>query len=165
MTNALYQSAHIACNVFATLACYDGVNVLKKVETMSEYKQYDIQMIDFIGHGIWDWNIATNEIFFSPQWKKMLGYQPDEINDTIDAWSSRVHPDDFTQCLNELAALFSGKIEHYRCEHRMLCKNGHYKWILAQGGVIARNEEDSPLRVVGTHTDIDDLRRALEAQN
>ena len=76
-----------------------------------------------------------------------------------------MHPDDFTQCLNELAALFSGKIVHYRCEHRLLCKDGHYKWILAQGGVIARNEEGSPLRVVGTHTDIDDLKRALEAQN
>ena len=164
MTNALYRLRDIAYNVFATLACYDGINVSKKVETMKEYETYDSNVLDFIGHGVWDWNIATNEIFFSPQWKKMLGYRPEEINNTIEAWSSRVHPDDFTQCLNELAALFSGKNEHYRCEHRMRCKDGRYKWILAQGGVITRNEEGSPMRVIGSHTDIDDLRSALEAK-
>ena len=76
MTNALYPLGHIVCNVFATLACYDGINVLKKVETMSEYKQYDIQMIDFIGHGIWDWNIATNEIFSLPNGKKCSDTSP-----------------------------------------------------------------------------------------
>jgi len=127
---------------------------------MKECEQ--IYALDFAGHGVWDWNAQTNEVFFSNQWKAMLGYAPEDIDNNVGEWSSRVHPDDFNQCLNELAALFSGQIERYRNEHRMLCKDGSYKWILDQGSIIERNAKGAPLRVLGTHTDIDDLRCALE---
>jgi len=131
---------------------------------MLENEQRYIDAMNFAGHGVWDWNATTNEVYFSNQWKKMLGYEPDEIGNRIEEWSTRVHPDDFTQCLNELAALFSGQIEHYRNEHRMLCKDGTYKWILDQGGIMERNAQGVPLRIIGTHTDIDELRIALESR-
>lgn len=128
---------------------------------MNELERNYINALDFAGHGVWDWNATTNEVFFSDQWKKMLGYAPHEISNHVEEWSSRVHPDDFNQCLNELAALFSGQIERYRNEHRMLCKNGTYKWILDLGGILERDERGIPSRILGTHTDIDDLRLAL----
>lgn len=131
---------------------------------MLESEQRYSDAMNFAGHGVWDWNATTNEVYFSDQWKKMLGYEPDEIGNRIEEWSTRVHPDDFTQCLNELAALFSGQIEHYRNEHRMLCKDGTYKWILDQGGIMERNAQGVPLRIIGTHTDIDELRIALESR-
>lgn len=133
-----------------------------KGKLMEELEQRYINMLNIAGHGVWDWNAVTNEVFFSTQWKKMLGYEPDEIHNNVEEWSSRVHPDDFNQCINELAALFSGQIEHYRNEHRILCKDGTYRWILDQGSVVEKNAKGAPVRVVGTHTDIDDLRRALE---
>lgn len=129
---------------------------------MKECEQVYIDALDFVGHGVWDWNALTNEVFFSKQWKAMLGYNPEDIENNVEEWSSRVHPDDFNQCLNELAALFSGQMEKYRNEHRMLCKNGNYKWILDQGSIIERNDKGAPTRIFGTHTDIDDLKRALE---
>lgn len=129
---------------------------------MKECEQAYINALDFAGHGVWDWNALTNEVFFSKQWKVMLGYAPEDIDNNVEEWSSRVHPDDFNQCLNELASLFSGQIERYKNEHRMLCKDGTYKWILDQGSIIERNAKGAPLRILGTHTDIDDLRCALE---
>ena len=128
---------------------------------MQESQKPFINALDLMGDGIWDWNALSNEVFFSNEWKKMLGYRADEIANRVEKWSSRVHPDDFNQCINELAALFSGQIEHYRNEHRMLCKDGSYKWILDQGTILERNAKGLPLRIVGTHTDIDDLRRAI----
>jgi len=129
---------------------------------MNELEKTYINSLSFAGHGVWDWNAITNEVFFSHQWKAMLGYEPEDIINNVEEWSSRVHPDDFNQCINELAALFSGQIERYRNEHRMLCKDGSYKWILDQGSIVERNAKGVPLRILGTHTDIDDLRRALE---
>lgn len=128
---------------------------------MQSLEKKCMEAIACAGHGVWDWNAITNEVFFSDQWKRMLGYEPDEVSNTVEEWSSRVHPDDFNQCLNELAALFSGQLHKYRNEHRMLCKDGTYKWILDQGGVIERNDKGLPTRIIGTHTDIQDLRNAL----
>ena len=78
---------------------------------MKECEQICINALDLAGHGVWDWNALTNEVFFSKQWKAMLGYEPEDIQNNVEEWSSRVHPDDFNQCLNELAALFGGQVE------------------------------------------------------
>jgi PAS domain S-box-containing protein len=134
---------------------------LKGMEMHEGDKNY-MNMMEKTGHGVWDWNAITNEVFFSNEWKRMLGYEADDISNSVEEWSSRVHPNDFTQCLNELAALFSGEVEHYRNEHRMLCKDGSYKWILDQAGIIERNAKGAPTRIIGTHTDIDELRKNLE---
>ena len=130
---------------------------------MLENDKAYINMLEHAGHGVWDWNAITNEVFFSNEWKRMLGYESDDISNTVEEWSSRVHPDDFPQCINELAALFSGQVRHYRNEHRMLCKDGSYKGILDQGGIIERNAKGAPIRLIGTHTDIDELRKQLDA--
>jgi PAS domain S-box-containing protein len=115
------------------------------------------------GDGIWDWNFPTNKVYYSEQWKKMLGYESHEVGDSLEDWSSRVHPDDLERSLSSLSKYFSGQIPVYENELRMLCKDGTYKWILDRGMVTEWTEDKKPLRVIGTHTDIS-TRKAYEAQ-
>ncbi|MGE4295591.1 MAG: PAS domain S-box protein [Campylobacterales bacterium] len=112
------------------------------------------------GDGIWDWNAQTNRVFFSRRWKEMLGYGDEEIGDTLEEWSSRVHPEDIDRCNADLKRHFEGKTDVYINEHRMRRKDGSYLWILDRGMVIERDAEGKPLRVIGTHTDIDAQKRS-----
>lgn len=114
------------------------------------------------GDGVWDWNADTNKVYFSSNWKKMLGYSDYEISDSLDEWSSRVHPDDKEKCLSDLQKYFDGETSLYVNEHRMLCKDGSYKWILDRGKIVERKSDGKPLRVIGTHTDIDYQKKIIE---
>lgn len=113
------------------------------------------------GDGVWDWNVQTNEVFFSKHWKQMLGYDPDEIENRLEEWEKRVHPDDLELCYESIRRHLSGEFEVYVNEHRLLCKDGTYKWILDRGKVFERSESGEPIRLIGTHTDITQ-RKILE---
>jgi PAS domain S-box-containing protein len=110
------------------------------------------------GDGVWDWNISENKVYYSKQWKTMLGYQENEISDTLEVWKQLVHPEDLSSCLAELESHFRKEKEVYTTEHRVLCKDGFYKWILDRGKVIEWDEEGKPVRAIGTHTDITHLK-------
>ena len=124
------------------------------------------------GDGVWDWNAETDKVFFSRQWKEMLGYTEDDVGDTLDEWESRIHPEDRENCFADIEAHLSRKTPYYRNEHRARCKNGEYKWILDRGKVIEWSQEGKPLRVIGTHADISErkknesrLRKAIEEKD
>ncbi|MEH1766437.1 MAG: PAS domain S-box protein [Nostoc sp.] len=112
------------------------------------------------GDGIWDWNAQTNKVFFSRRWKEMLGFADDEIGNDLSEWDKRVHPEDKARVYIEIEKHFRGEVPQYVTEHRLLCKDGTYKWILDRGLVMKRNEDGSPLRILGTHTDISDRKRS-----
>ncbi|XDD47151.1 PAS domain-containing protein [Leptospira sp. WS39.C2] len=113
------------------------------------------------GDGIWDWNAESDQVYFSKQWKAMLGYSESEIGSDISEWEKRVHPEDLNPCLQALEKHYRGETNVYVSEHRMLCKDGSYKWILDRGKVIEWTSDKKPLRVMGTHTDITE-RKILE---
>lgn len=115
------------------------------------------------GDGVWDWDARTDLVFFSSRWKSMLGFSDDEVGDTLAEWESRVHPEDKEAAYADLARHFSGETPVYQNEHRLLCKDGSYKWILDRGKVIERSETGEPLRIIGTHSDITD-RKGYEAE-
>ena len=117
--------------------------------------------VDGSGDGLWDWNIKTNEVYFSKRWKEMLGFKEEEIQNNLKEWEKRVHPDDIVQVLKDINNHLEGKTSTYKNEHRVLCKNGKYKWILDRGIIVQKNEEGKPLRIIGTHSDIDE-RKLLE---
>ena len=117
------------------------------------------------GDGVWDWNIQTNEVFLSPQWKAMLGYADDEIDNSLEAWKTRIHPDDLAHALNAIELHLQGKNKAYFNEHRMRCKDGGYKWILDRGMVIERTQYGKPLRIIGTHADITATKRIQLLEN
>jgi PAS domain S-box-containing protein len=112
--------------------------------------------------GIWDWNVRTNEVFFSPRWKEMLGYREDEISNHLDEWSKRVHPDDIDGVMQVIQDHFAKKTPFYTSEHRVQCKDGTYKWILDRGQALW-DEEGKAIRMAGSHTDVSD-RRHTEAE-
>jgi PAS domain S-box-containing protein len=109
--------------------------------------------------GIWDWNVKTNEVFFSARWKEMLGYEEPEIANHIDEWAKRVYPDDLDWVVQVIQEHFAKKTPFYITEHRVLCKDGTYKWILDRGQALW-DEEGNVLRMVGSHTDISDRKQA-----
>ncbi|MBF0168469.1 MAG: GAF domain-containing protein [Alphaproteobacteria bacterium] len=127
-----------------------------------------ILALEAAGHGVWDYNVASKKVFYSHQWKAMLGHAPHEIGDDYSDWSVRVHPNDRDLCFNQLDRLERNQASSLRVEYRLRCKDGSYKWILAQGTVFSRDSEGRALRILGTNTDITETRnreRALaEAQ-
>lgn len=124
------------------------------------------------GDGVWDWDAVTGEVFFSRQWKAMLGYSETEISSHVREWETRIHPEDREACFAQLEKLKKGEIPLYKSEHRVLCKDGTYKWILDRGQVLSWTAEGEPLRIIGTHEDIserkqneDALRDAVKAKD
>ncbi|HSW62611.1 MAG TPA: PAS domain-containing protein [Dissulfurispiraceae bacterium] len=111
------------------------------------------------GDGVWDWNVKTNEVYFSRQWEKMLGYEEHEIGCTLAEWDSRVHPEDRDAAYAKIEKHSSGQAPVYIGEHRLLCKDGSYKWILDRGKIVSRDEDGKPLRFIGTHTDITERKK------
>ncbi len=118
--------------------------------------------LDAAGHGVWDWNPVTGHVFFSAHWKSMLGYEIGEVADQLDEWRLRVHPDDLAAAEARLNEHLRGETPVYRSEHRLRCKDGRWKWILDQGMAVERLADGRALRVIGTHTDISDLRAASD---
>lgn len=117
--------------------------------------------IEGAGDGVWDWNMATDEMTYSRRWKQMLGYAEAEIGAGFDEWRKRVHPDDFAAVNADIMRHLEGGAPVYVNEHRLRCKDGSYKWVLARGMVTGRDERGTPLRIVGTHTDLTE-RKAME---
>lgn len=114
------------------------------------------------GIGVWDWNIETDRVFFSPQWIAMLGYDPHDIGDSLEEWRSRLHPDDRSSCLFKLERHLLAETPIYHDQHRILQKDGSYKWVLDRGKVMDRGEDGRPLRFICTQSDITLRRRARE---
>jgi PAS domain S-box-containing protein len=115
------------------------------------------------GDGVWDWDLQSNETTYSARWKEMLGYDENDILPNFREWLNRTHPDDRARVDEAAQACLNGEAELYVVEYRLRCKDGSYKWILARGMVVSRDEDGKPLRMIGTHTDISVRKRAEEA--
>jgi PAS domain S-box-containing protein len=103
--------------------------------------------------GLWDWKLTTGEVFYSPRWKAMLGYEEGEIKATLEEWFGRVHPEDRGAVEAELDAHLEGRRPHFEVEHQMAHRDGSYRWMLARG-IAVRDAEGSALRMAGTQTDV-----------
>ena len=114
------------------------------------------------GDGVWDWNPQTNKVYYSKQWKLILGYEDHEIENKMEEWDKRVHPDDKDMINKALNHYLTGDVPAYAVEHRLLCKDGTYKWILDRGKIMVRDQDGKPLRFIGTHTDISERKEAQE---
>ncbi len=111
------------------------------------------------GDGVWDWDLTTDEMFFSPRWKSMLGYGADEIGHTLDEWLRRVHPEDRARTDNDVRRHLQGEAAQYVNEHRVLCRDGTWKWVLDRGMVVERHADGRPRRMIGTYADLTERRQ------
>jgi len=111
--------------------------------------------------GLWDWDLRTGEVHFSARWMRLLGFGEDEIGKGSEEWFNRVHPEDVNQVKVEMKAHLDGLSSHFENEHRMLHKDGDYRWILSRG-VAVRDEAGKAYRMAGSQTDISARKRAEE---
>ncbi|MFC1541104.1 PAS domain S-box protein [Candidatus Latescibacterota bacterium] len=123
-------------------------------EKLKESEKRWLFALEGSNNGVWDWNIQTDEVFFSVQWKAMLGFEDDEISGSLEEWDKRVHPDDKDQVYKDIQKHMDGETQIYENEHRILCKNGKYIWIHDRGKIMEWTPDGKPLRMVGTQTDI-----------
>ena len=111
--------------------------------------------------GVWDWDLKRKTIYFSPQWKEMIGYSDEEFENSVDTLLRNLYENDKERVITEIKKHLNGETEQYLCEYRLKTKSGNYKWILTRGKITEYSPEGVPLRIIGTHTDIS-TRRALE---
>ena len=103
--------------------------------------------------GLWDWDLRTEQIYYSPRWKAMLGHAEDEVGTAPEEWLGRVHPDDLPRVRADLAAHRQGLTPHFQNEHRMLHKDKTYHWMLSRG-LAVRDASGKGWRMAGSQTDI-----------
>jgi diguanylate cyclase (GGDEF)-like protein/PAS domain S-box-containing protein len=103
--------------------------------------------------GLWDWNLSANVVHFSPRWKAMLGYEEGEMGDRPEEWFDRIHDADRERVKEEIAAHQKGLTPHFESEHRVLHKEGGFRWMLSRG-VAVHDASGNVLRMAGSQTDI-----------
>lgn len=129
-------------------------------ELRESRERYALAMLG-ANDGLWDWNMRTNEVYYSSRWRSMLGYGEDEIGDSPDEWFSRIHPDDLEQVKILVHAHSEGVTPHFEAEHQIQHKDGTYRWVLTRG-IAVRDESGKPYRMAGSQTDVTDRRRAQD---
>ncbi|MCB1646619.1 MAG: response regulator [Pseudomonadales bacterium] len=107
--------------------------------------------------GLWDWDLTTDNVYYSPRWCEMLGYRQDELGTTLETWGNLVHPDDETRALKMVDDYVQGTIDSFEIEFRMRHKDGH--WVDLLSRAFLHRKDDTPVRLVGTHVDISEHKR------
>ncbi len=114
------------------------------------------------GQGVWDCDVAAQQVYFSTAWKSLLGYADEDVGHTVRDWTVRIHPDDWPQVNQAWTDCLAGRSDELECVYRLRCKDGSYRWSLGKGRVIERNLQGQALRIVGTNTDVSEERRLRE---
>ncbi len=135
----------------------------KRAETaLRESEERFMLAVRGANDGLWDWDLRTDRIYFSPRWKAILGYEENDIGEEPGEWFSRVHPDDIERINIDITSHIGGITPFFANEHRLRHKDGAYRWVLARG-LAVRDAGRKAHRMAGSLTDITD-RKAAEEQ-
>ncbi|MDT8307273.1 MAG: PAS domain-containing protein [Anaerolineae bacterium] len=140
----------------------DATERERTIEAMREREERLDLVMRGTNDGIWDWNLKTDSVYFSPRWKSMLGYGEEEIAAHSSSWRELVHPEELERVLGILEAHLRGDTPVYEVEHRVRHRDGSYRWILARGTAV-RDQAGRATRIVGSHTDITERKEATAA--
>ena len=134
---------------------------LRQIDHEQQRMKFALQAAE---DGIWDWNGATDEVYYSPRYIAMVGCTEEEFPPTLDSWASRVHPDDYESTVAMQLKIVSSPAygDSFECTYRFLHNDGSWKWILGKGVVTSRDEEGKARRITGVHIDIGELQAAKE---
>jgi len=118
--------------------------------------------LDSTGAGVWDLDLLAGKMLLSARCKRMFGYEDSEIGTSVDEWQALVHRDDAPALAAACQQLLDGEVQSFTNEHRKHCKDGSWKWVQARGMVAARDQNDTPIRLIGTYIDISERKQAEE---
>jgi diguanylate cyclase (GGDEF)-like protein/PAS domain S-box-containing protein len=129
------------------------------VERLRESQDRYTLAVNGANDGLWDWNLATNEVYWSARWKSMLGYEESDIGNSPDEWLDRLHQDDWARVRQSVAAHIAHGNGHYESEHRLRHRDGTFRWVLCRAAAI-RDAAGRATRFAGSLTDITNAKLA-----
>lgn len=135
----------------------DVTEKMIREETVLKNEERWRSALEGSNQGIWDWDIKKGTLHYSTHWKQLIGFEDNELSDTIEEWQRRRYPDDQRQIELDLQKHFDNTTPYYENIHRIKCKDNSCKWILDRGIVITKDHNGQPLRMLGTHTDLTEL--------
>jgi len=140
--------------------------LLKEIKQRKEHAKREQRLsyaIKVSQDGLWDWNIKTDKVYYSPRWQQILGYEENSVLFTIDTWRNSLHPDDAKRVLDALELHLYGQSPEFLEEFRLKNASGNWVWVQGRGQTVEYDDSGAPTRAVGTMTDISDRRRIENA--
>lgn len=131
-------------------------DLTQRHETEQALRQKEAQLqlaVQSSNTGLWDWNFRTNEVYYSPIWKRQLGYADAEIPNHYREWEDRLHPEDAPRVRRQIETQVKKATPHFEMEYRMRHRDGSYRWILSQA-TLYTDADGKPERLAGSHIDI-----------
>ena len=136
-----------------------AINHARTLESLRVSEERYAAAVKSANDGLWDWDFTKDKVYYSPRWKFILGYQECDIGTQPDEWLSRIHSEDRDNVITEFEAHKNGLTDLFINEHRILHRDGEYRWVLVRGLVLT-DEQSNPLsRMAGSLTDITDRKR------
>ncbi len=136
----------------------DATERVRAAESLRESEERYALAARAANDGLWDWNLRTGHVYYSPRWRSMLGLARTEVDESPDCWFGRVHPEDLEELKRVLWGHVHGDSEHFEAQYRILHDSGEYRWVLTRG-VAVRDGKGTAYRVAGSQADVTDRRR------
>jgi PAS domain S-box-containing protein len=149
------KQADAAGNPTRLVAAIEAIDDRKQTELALKQSEERLQLaLEGSGDGLWDWNLDTDELYLSPRWLQMLGYEREDLPGNARVWEQLIHPDDRLWVMNLLTAHLQDSTVHCAFDYRLRTKSGNWKWIANYGKVVVRDRNGRAVRMSGTHRDI-----------
>jgi PAS domain S-box-containing protein len=133
---------------------------------MAEEELYTAQtrlalVVEEVKAGYWDWDLNTDSVYLSPEWKRQIGFEENELLNQWEEWECRLHPDDQAWVLEATDNYIAGLLPVFELEFRLRHKDGLYRWIHTRGALL-RDHNNRPFRMLGINLDITHYKRQKE---
>jgi PAS domain S-box-containing protein len=149
--------------ISGAVAIYQDITERKRMEEALQESEHRFRRaMDATSDGIWEWNVDTGSVYYSPAYFRMLGYQPGDFPSTYDSWLQLIHPDDCQRAFESNEACIRNDSPNINVEFRMRARDGSWRWILGRGVATRRNADGRALQMIGTHVDITERKEAEE---